>query len=161
MLIQLVFVSLKTFKNLRIYDQFSPLVQMLKRVIIDLRFFLFMFFINIMFFTLVLSVLRNKESKSYKYLPHILGNFFDSLRCSIGNFEVIKRVKNDRESSVLFWLCWTVIVVVQVMVFMNFIIADTTASYVKITKRLAEIIQQDKCAMISEAEQLLPSFIQN
>jgi hypothetical protein len=140
MLVQLVFVTLKTFKNLRIYEVFSPLVQMLKRVIIDLRFFLFMFFINISFFTLVLSVLQNKESKNYIFLPHIMGNFFDSLRCSIGNFEVIKRVKNETESSVLFWLCWTIIVVVQVMIFMNFIIADTTASYIKIKKRLAEII---------------------
>ena len=143
MLVQIVFVTLKTFKNLRIYEVFSPLVQMLKRVIIDLRFFLFMFFINIMFFTLVLSVLQNKESKNYIFLPHIMGNFFDSLRCSIGNFEVIKRVRNTTESSILFWLCWTLIVVVQVMVFMNFIIADTTASYMKIKKNLKEIIQQD------------------
>ena len=42
---------------------------------------------------------------------------------------------------------------------LNFIIADTTASYNKISKRLAEIIQQDKCAMISEAEKLLPKFV--
>ena len=36
----------------------------------------------------------------------------------------------------MFWCSWIVIVVVQVMIMMNFIIADTTASYFKVTKVL-------------------------
>jgi hypothetical protein len=135
------------------------LIQMIKRVLIDLRKFLFMFGVNVLFFTMVLTVLQNKESKNYIYLVHFLGNFFDSLRCSIGNFEVIKRVQNTLESGVLFWCCWAVIVTLQVIILLNFIIADITASYNRISKLLAEIIEQDKCAMLSEAEKMLPSFV--
>ena len=91
MLVQLVFVLLKTFKYLRIYELFSPLIQMIMRVLWDLRNFTFMFGVNIMFFSIVLTILQNNKSPMYIYLPGYLGNFFDSLRCSIGNFEVIKR----------------------------------------------------------------------
>ena len=57
MLIQLVFILLKTFKYLRIYELFSPLIQMVMRVLWDLRNFLFMFGVNIMFFSIVLTIL--------------------------------------------------------------------------------------------------------
>jgi hypothetical protein len=114
---------------------------MVKRVIIDLRFFLLVFAINMVFFSIVLTILQNKESKNYIYIMHYIGNFIDALRCSIGNFEVIGRVQRNLETSVLFWCCWAVIVVIQVIICLNFIIADTTASYNKISKRLAEIIQ--------------------
>ena len=160
MLIQLVFVLLKTFKYLRIYELFSPLIQMIMRVLWDLRNFTFMFGVNIMFFSIVLTILQNNKSPMYIYLPGYLGNFFDSLRCSIGNFEVIKRFQRTTESSILFWFCWAIIIVVQVIILLNFIIADITASYNKISKRLAEIIQQDKCALISESEKMLPKFVQ-
>ena len=151
---------LKTFKYLRIYELFSPLIQMVMRVLWDLRNFLFMFGVNIMFFSIILTILQNNKSKNYIYIATYVGNFFDSLRCSIGNFEVIKRFKRDTDTSILFWFCWAIIIVVQVIILLNFIIADTTASYNKISKRLAEIIQQDKCALISESEKMLPKFVQ-
>ena len=112
MLIQLVFVLLKTFKFLRIYELFSPLIQMIMRVLWDLRNFTFMFGVNMVFFSIVLTILQNKSSKMYIYLPGYLGNFFDSLRCSIGNFEVIKRFQRNTETSILFWFCWATIIVV-------------------------------------------------
>ena len=158
MLLQLAFMTLRTFRILRIIDQYSPLVFMLKRVIRDLSFFLLAFFINIVIFRNVLTILQNDESKHYKYLGTTIGNYIDTLRCSIGNFEVIKRVRQDVEHSIMFWGFWTAIVVLQVIILLNFIIADTTASYNKIRKILNEIVQQDKCSMLSEAEQMLPKL---
>ena len=57
MMVQLVFVIMKTFKYLKIYDDFSPLIQMIQKVLWKLFPFLFMQFINIIFFTIVLTVL--------------------------------------------------------------------------------------------------------
>jgi hypothetical protein len=113
-----------------------------------------------LFFTMALTILQNKKSKHYIYLEPFLGNFFDSLRCSIGNFEVIGRVQRTLESGILFWFVWACLVVLQVIVLLNFIIADITAKYMQISRILKEIIEQEKCAMLSEAEKLLPSFVQ-
>lgn len=57
MIVLISLVTGNTFGYMRIIAQFSPLVQMLSQVIADLRFFLIMFAVNILIFSLVLSVL--------------------------------------------------------------------------------------------------------
>jgi hypothetical protein len=51
MLVQLSLATFKTFKYLKIISMFSPLVTMLQKVIWGMRFFLFLFGVNVLIFT--------------------------------------------------------------------------------------------------------------
>jgi hypothetical protein len=57
MLIQLTFAIFKTFKSLKIIAMYSPLVTMLQKVIWGMRFFLFLFFTNVVIFTQTIKVM--------------------------------------------------------------------------------------------------------
>jgi hypothetical protein len=58
MLLQLGLATFKTFKNLKIISMFSPLVTMLQKVIWGMRFFLFLFCINVIIFTQTIKVME-------------------------------------------------------------------------------------------------------
>ena len=47
------------------------------------------------------------------------------------------------------------------IVLLNFIIAEASASYERVTELLAEVVEQDKCSMLSEAEKLTPQHFQD
>jgi hypothetical protein len=47
-------------------------------------------------------------------------------------------------------------VLILSIIFLNFIIAEASASYERVTELLVEVIEQDKCNMLVEAEKLTP-----
>jgi hypothetical protein len=132
---------------------------MLSQVIADLRFFLIMFGISILIFSLVICVLQNDPSIHYVHLGQFLGSVIDTFKMSLGDFEIIGRVENVKDHFILFWISWMIIVLVLSIVFLNFIIAEASASYEKVTEFLDEVIQIDKCNMQSEAEKMSPQYL--
>jgi hypothetical protein len=161
MLIVLSIVTLLTFGYLRIISSYSPLVQMLASVIADLRFFLIMFAITTVIFSLVITILQNEESEYYVHVGPVTGNLIDTFKMSLGDFEVIGRVMDNYEHSLLFWFSWSVIVLIMSIIFLNFIIAEASASYERVTELLSEVMEQDKCSMLAEAERLTPLQFQD
>lgn len=148
-----------TFSYLRVIAQYSPLVQMLSQVIIDLRFFLIMFGITVLIFSLILTVLQNDPSEYYTHLGPFTGNVIDTFKMSLGDFEIIGRVHETLDHHILFWVSWILIVLVLSIVFLNFIVAEASNSYEKVTELLAEVIEKDKCNMLSEAEKMSPQYV--
>ena len=75
MIVSIIFNTLRSFKYLRIFQCFGPIVYMLSKVLVDLRIFLLFYFILIAFFSLILSVIGisnpryfiNKEYYKYSY----------------------------------------------------------------------------------------------
>lgn len=59
---------------------------------------------------------------------------------SLGDFEVIGRVHDTKDHYILFWVSWIIIVLVLSVVFLNFIIAEASASYERVTELLDEVI---------------------
>jgi hypothetical protein len=132
---------------------------MLSQVIADLRFFLIMYAVNIVIFSLVVSVLQNTPSTNYLHLGLFLGGIVDTFRMSLGDFEIISRVHDTTDHYILFWVSWSIIVLVLSIIFLNFIVAEASASYEKVTEFLDEVIEIDKCNMQSDAEKLSPQYL--
>jgi len=161
MIMMLCFLSLKSFKYLNIFEDFSPLVTMLQQVIFDLKEFLFVYFVCLINFSLVVATLQNEPGEEYQYLGAFMGNLIDSMKMSLGDFGVIERVQVDLPHKTIFWLSWGVIVLIMSIIFLNFIIAEASASYERVTELLQEVVEKDKVGMINEAEKMIPKYLRN
>lgn len=84
------------------------------------------------------------------------GNILWTLRAAIGDFSIISIIKNLSEAeSIIFWIAWLIVVFSSCVVFLNFIVAEVSASYSKVTDCLEQTIMQGKCSMIAEAETMM------
>lgn len=181
-MISVIFLSvIRTFKFLRIFQAYSPIVTMLQNVIYDLRIFLFFYIILTALFSLLIGVLgignRNVpgifkdtfgEEESgfpgveYKEIGLFVGNIINTLRVSTGDFEIIgTALYLEEEENIIFWVFWVIIVGVTCIVFLNFIIAEAGASYENVNELMDQYILQDKAAMIAEAEIMMPQFLKS
>ena len=80
----------------------------------------------------------------------------------MGDFSAIGDSKAlQQEENILFWLLWALTVCVSCIIFLNFIVAEASASYTKVTETLQEVIQQEKAALIAESEEMAISQFKN
>ena len=159
MITMIAMQSLKFTQHLRVISAYSPLVQMLIQVFKDLTPFLIMFSISLLLLSLVLGIIQIKNDSTYEDLGFLIGNFIETLRISSGDFYVIDRMDQENSPNVinyLFFACWFILLVFLAIVFLNFIIAEASASYEKINEKLRESILLDRCKLINEAERLQP-----
>lgn len=82
-----------------------------------------------------------------------------TLRMSMGDNTGIKVFKKPGfkltgEENYIFWVIWILTVVVTCVIFLNFIVAEASASYSKVVECLDEVIRQEMAALISEAEKM-------
>ena len=85
----------------------------------------------------------------------LIGNFLETMRISTGDFSVIgSSIFLSDEENIIFWLCWTIIVGVTCIIFLNFIIAEASESYNSVKSRLKAMISKEKASLISEAEDM-------
>jgi hypothetical protein len=153
---------------------------MLKCVVYDLRIFLFFYLILITLFSQLLAVLglgnnydscktpedllnpdRTCESEEekmtrlaeYNAIGLHLGEWAWTLRLSMGDFSAIGPSSSlEGAENWIFWFTWGLIVIVTCVIFLNFIVAEASASYTKVTENLDEFISQEKASLIFEAE---------
>lgn len=57
----------------------------------------------------------------------------------------------------LYWFCWFLIVYITCIIFLNFIIAEASESYARVTDHLSEMIMKERASLIVEAETMLPT----
>jgi hypothetical protein len=65
MIVTIAFYTLRSFKYLRIFECFGPIVYMLSKVLVDLRIFLLFYMILICFFSLNMNVIGISNSNFY------------------------------------------------------------------------------------------------
>ena len=169
----------KTFFFLRIFDELSPIVTMLSRVMRDLRVFMLFFFILIIMFSLQLGVMglanlrikgdfsdKFKEAyfandsypgEEFKSLGLTLGNIFFVFRAAMGDFTLINSSMflSDAENYI-FWFMFFAILVLTNIIFLNFVIAEAGNSYSIVSEQLDQFILKEKSIMIDEAETMFP-----
>ena len=56
--------------------------------------------------------------------------------------------------TVMFWVIWLLSVSLTSIVFLNFIIAEASASYAKVTDDMQAIIAKERAAMTQQAEEM-------
>jgi len=91
----------------------------------------------------------------YKYTGMFFGQLFSVFRLSIGDQSLIgSTLKLTRTETWLFWLVWVLAVIVTNIIFLNFVVAEASASYTKVTDTLQAVIWQERASMIHEAESM-------
>jgi hypothetical protein len=89
----------------------------------------------------------------YKYLGMFFGQFFSVFRLSIGDQSLIGSTLDLTETETwLFWILWVFAIILTNIIFLNFIVAEASASYTKVTETLNAVIWQERASMIHEAE---------
>lgn len=184
MIIVVILAIRRTFSYLRIFKSLSPIVTMLQNVIWDLRVFLTFYVILTLLFSLMYGVLGLGNSKipggfrdeyfdfekqeldsgapgiEYDKIGLFFGNFIQTIRLSMGDFAAIDAANTlSKNENYVFWLVWFVTVVVTCIVFLNFIVAEASASYTTVSEQLENYIQQQRADLTAEAEGLLPGFL--
>ena len=158
MIIVVILAIRRTFSYLRIFKSLSPIVTMLQNVIWDLRVFLTFYVILTLLFSLMYGVLGLGNSKipggfrdtyftptgsldsgapgiEYDKIGLFFGNFIQTIRLSMGDFAAIDAANTlSKEENYVFWIVWFVTVVVTCIVFLNFIVAEASASYTTVSQ---------------------------
>ena len=196
MIIVIAFSIIRTFKYMRIFKDFSPIVTMLSSVIYDLKQFLLFYVILIGLFSMQLSILGlgvrtwgpiqdqlmadnegdnfSQECKDdplqcewdddpveeFSKIGLFTGNFLQTLKISTGDFGAIdSSVFLDKKENFMFWGILLIIITTTCIVFLNFIIAEASASYENVSASLTSFITSEKASLIAEAEGMRPNFL--
>jgi hypothetical protein len=87
----------------------------------------------------------------------MVGDFMWTLRLSMGDSAAVEASKFlDKAENIIFWFMWLLITVITAIIFLNFIVAEASASYVKVTETLELVMWQEKASLITEAEDMYP-----
>ena len=166
---------IKTMFFLRIFDNLSYLVTLIRNVIYDLRLFMIFYLILIFMFSLIFGVMgfqnytNDKELMEYfekkddypgieyREIGLFFGNIISVIRMSLGDFDFDAIKYMDNLSNIIFWLAWICIVLMTCIIFLNFIIAEASASYEKVVQNIDNYLIFEKCYMINESENMLYS----
>ena len=91
----------------------------------------------------------------YRYLGKFMGHFCTVIRISIGDFNFDSVNKLPKFENLLYWFLWYVVVTVTCIVFLNFIIAEVSASYQIVKDSIDVLCMKEKATLIKEAEDML------
>jgi hypothetical protein len=177
----------RTFKLMRIIQLYSPIVTMLSAVFYDLRIFLFFYGILVGMFSLLFAVIgianpnfdinplfaiskmeAEEEGETYPGLeysnmPLLIARIIDTLKLSLGEFNGLIDSSSSltMEDNALFWISFVIVMAMTMIIFLNFIIAEASASYEKVAQELDSYIMKQKAAMIAESEFLMPLWMKS
>ena len=84
-----------------------------------------------------------------------LGYIFSTLRISLGDFDFEASTFLTDAENHLFWIVWFLVIIMTCIVFLNFIIAEASASYESVKSRLTAMIYKEKANLIAEAESMI------
>ena len=91
----------------------------------------------------------------YSQIGLWLGTLVSTLRIAMGDFDFEASTYLTAQENALFWLIWLMVVVMTCIIFLNFIIAEASASYEKVKENLVAMINKEKSALIGEAEGMI------
>jgi len=84
-----------------------------------------------------------------------IGNFIWTFRLSLGDYDLIGEVPGmSNGDTYMFWIVWVLSVTLTSIIFLNFIIAEASASYQKVVDDMEAIIAKERVSMIKEAEEM-------
>jgi hypothetical protein len=77
---------------------------------------------------------------------------------SIGDNDFGGMIHLNKYRQYVFWLIWVMIVFVTCIIFLNFIIAEASASYEEVSGNMDNFLIFQKVCLINESEDMLPKF---
>jgi hypothetical protein len=67
----------------------------------------------------------------------------------------------SKADNYIFWVCWLLTVTITCIVFLNFIVAEASASYAKVVETLIPVMWREKASMIAESEDMTMNRFKN
>lgn len=80
---------------------------------------------------------------------------------SMGDYDFEGANYLESDLNRIYWFCWALIVAITCIIFLNFIIAEASASYEKVVENLGEMIQKERASLIVESETMMPQRLKN
>lgn len=77
-----------------------------------------------------------------------MANLIITLRMSLGDFGFDSANLLEGPENIIYWVVWAMIVVICSIIFLNFIIAEASASYEKVAENLNAFILKERAALI-------------
>jgi hypothetical protein len=77
---------------------------------------------------------------------------------SIGDNDFGGIIHLNQYRTMVFWLIWVMIVFVTCIIFLNFIIAEASASYERVSDNIDNFLIFQKVCLINESEDMLPQY---
>lgn len=143
----IVFSFLKGLFLLRVFNNISFIIKMLRRVGEELMPFIILFISFIVVDSLVIMTLgfdqTELQNDPYQGVYSIGYSLF-MLRTSIGDFEVDPFSELPMASSLVVWLFWVAIIFVNTIILLNFLIAVISDVYEQVMETRTEEIFQKK-----------------
>lgn len=93
--------------------------------------------------------------EEYEQIGLWLGTMVSTLRIAMGDFDFDASKYLTPQENALFWIIWLMVVVMTCIIFLNFIIAEASASYEKVKENLQSMINIEKSQLIGEAEGMI------
>lgn len=100
-------------------------------------------------------------NEEYEDVGQFFGFLFSTLRTAIGDFDFSASYYLTFNENVLYFFTWLQVVVITCIIFLNFIIAEASASYENVKEHLIPLINKSKASLIQEAEQIIPDKWKN
>ena len=99
---------------------------------------------------------ENFPNEEYDQIGLFIGYLFQTLRTALGDFDFEASTYLTPQENYLYWGIWLMTVVMTTIIFLNFIIAEASASYDKVKQNLAAMIYMEQASLIAEAEGQFP-----
>ena len=93
--------------------------------------------------------------EEYENIGLFFGYIFSTLRASIGDFDFDASTYLSSEENWMFWIIWLISIILTCIIFLNFIIAETSASYESVKTNLDKMKYKEKSSLVVEAENML------
>jgi hypothetical protein len=139
---------MRSFFFFRMFESLSFLVSMIKAVIYDLRPFMFIYAFMLLMFSLTLAIIdwgqfefsddeetrgiqltSTGPDKEYMMLNKLFSRVIAVMRISIGDFGFDATHYMDTWTISFYWTMFLIICSMTCIIFMNFIIAEVSATY--------------------------------
>ena len=98
---------------------------------------------------------ENMPMEEFENIGLFFGYFFSTLRSSLGDFDFEASTYLSSSENYLYWFIWLLSIVLTCIIFLNFIIAETSASYESVKKNLEQMKFKEKSSLVTEAENML------
>ena len=80
---------------------------------------------------------------------------------ALGDFDFGASFYLPNDENILYWLIWLLVVIITCIIFLNFIIAEASASYQKVKDNLQGLVNKERGSMIAEAESMYIKELKN
>ena len=99
--------------------------------------------------------LKTYPGVEYQHIPKYARHCITMFRMSLGDFDFGESTNLSAFDNHWFWVTWCISVIVTMVVFLNFIIAEVGNSYNIVNEKIQGLIEKERSILIEEAEDMM------